>query len=460
MRMMQLFLATLAALLMQVGVPSLALKGDLSAAAFAQDDDDGGDSDSDDDDDDDDSSDDESDDEIYLEDGSDDDGGVIGQSRRQPRVTQASVQRPVAVAEEIVVLDLPAETLEILRAEGFAEIGTDRLDRIGRTVTRLRIPSGVTLTEARDRVRALPGGAAADLNHYYRAESGYQPEDCRHENCRAQDLIGWQERGSCRAGLPIGVIDTGVNAEHEILEGARIEVTRIADPTLDPSQAVHGTAVVSLLAGAEESRVPGLVPEAEVVAVDVFSRAAGDERADLDALLEGLDLLLAREVRVINLSLAGSENAVLSAALDAIVAADRTVLVAAAGNGGPAEEPVWPAAHPGVIAVTAVDARGRIYRDAQRGAHIDLAAPGVGLLAATSIRGARGKSGTSYAVPFVTAAAALILSREPELGAAAVAERLTGDARDLGAEGADEVFGAGLLDVTGLCDRPVMAKEG
>lgn len=94
------------------------------------------------------------------------------------------------------------------------------------------------------------------------------------------------------------------------------------------------------------------------------------------------------------------------------------------------------------------------------GAHIDLAAPGVGLLAATSIRGARGKSGTSYAVPFVTAAAALILSREPELGAAAVAERLTGDARDLGAEGADEVFGAGLLDVTGLCDRPVMAKEG
>ena len=97
---------------------------------------------------------------------------------------------------------------------------------------------------------------------------------------------------------------------------------------------------------------------------------------------------------------------------------------------------------------------------AQRGVEIDLAAPGVGLLAATSIRGARGKSGTSYAVPFVTAAAALILSREPGLGAAAVAERLKAGARDLGAEGVDEVFGAGLLDVTGLCDAPIQPQEG
>ena len=456
MRIMQLWLAVLVAAMVQVVLPSLALTGDLSAAAHAQDDDDDGGSDDDDDDDDDDSG-----GGFGFGSGSDDDdGGFFRQTRRQPRAVPVSVPRPASVPDEVVVLDLPAATLDILRAEGFAEIAADRLERVGRTVTRLRIPSGVTLAEARDRVRALPGGEAADLNHFYRVGSGDQPEECRHENCRAQDLIGWQARGSCRAGLPIGVIDTGVNAEHEILEGARIEVTRIADPTLDPSQAVHGTAVVSLLAGAEESRVPGLVPEAEVVAVDVFSRAAGDERADLGVLLEGLDLLLAREVRVINLSLAGPENAVLSAALDAVVAADRTVLVAAAGNGGPALEPAWPAAHPGVIAVTAVDARGRIYRDAQRGVEIDLAAPGVGLLAATSIRGARGKSGTSYAVPFVTAAAALILSREPELGAAAVAERLKAGARDLGAEGVDEVFGAGLLDVTGLCDAPVVPKEG
>jgi minor extracellular protease Epr len=209
------------------------------------------------------------------------------------------------------------------------------------------------------------------------------------------------------------------------------------------------------LVGAEESRVPGLIPEAEVIAVDVFSDVAGDERADVPSLLRGLDLLRGRGVRVMNLSLAGPENGVLQAALDAMAGPEGAVIVAAAGNAGPDAPPAWPAAHPGVLAVTAVDARGRVYRGAQRGDHIDLAAPGVGLLAATSIRGARGKTGTSYAVPFVTAAAAVMLSQNPDLTPDEVAAALKAQARDLGAEGPDEVFGAGLLEASAICDLPL-----
>lgn len=394
--------------------------------------------------------------------GSDDGGGFGngGDSDDRPRRLRRQVVRaappapppPIFAPDEVVVSDLSPEALVSLQAEGFDLISQESLASFGLTVTRLRVPPALGLEAGRERVRALPGGEDADFNHFYRAGQS-AGGDCGHENCPALELVGWpSDRGAmCQVTVPVGVIDTGVNAEHEILTGAALEVVRLADVAGDPSQAVHGTAVASLLIGGADSRVPGMIPEAEVIAVDVFNRAGGDERADVPSLLRGLDLLRGRGVRVMNLSLAGPENGVLQVVLDAMSGPDGAVIVAAAGNAGPDAPPAWPAAHPGVLAVTAVDARGRVYRGAQRGDHLDLAAPGVGLLAATSIRGARGKTGTSFAVPFVTAAAAVIMSQHPEMTPEQVAEKLKENARDLGAEGEDEVFGAGLLDASSIC---------
>lgn len=398
--------------------------------------------------------------------GSDDGGGFRNgggsddgpRRQRQRRVVAPPPPPPIAAFDEVVVTDLSPESLALLQGEGFTLIAEEDLSSFGLRLTRLRVPSDLGLEAARARVREVPGGEDADFNHFYRAGQGGEGQGnqaaCEHENCPALQLVAWpnERLETCRVSVPVGVVDTGVNAEHDILNGARLEVVRMADAGLDPSAAIHGTAVASLLIGAEGSRVPGLIPEAELIAVDVFSEVAGDERADVPSLLRGMDLLRGRGVRVINLSLAGPENTVLQVALDAMSGPEGTVIVAAAGNAGPEAPPAWPAAHPDVLAVTAVDARGRVYRGAQRGAHIDLAAPGVGLLAATSVRGARGKTGTSYAVPFVTAAAAVMLSQNPALTPEEVATGLKERARDLGAEGVDEIFGAGLLEASMICD--------
>ena len=138
----------------------------------------------------------------------------------------------------------------------------------------------------------------------------------------------------------------------------------------------------------------------------------------------------------------------------------RMVLVAAVGNGGAQQPVAYPAAYEGVIGVTALDARGRVYRGAQRGAGVDLAAPGVGLLLATSIRGAREQTGTSFATPFVTAAAALALGQNPTLGPTEVAALLAGSARDTGDVGRDDVFGHGMLQAGWLCPGPPAATDG
>jgi subtilisin family serine protease len=456
-----------------------------TSAAFAQDDDDdddGGDDGSDDDDDDDPGDDDPGDDAADDDDDSAPSGGSGGApaarddtperdgdrpraERGQERTSQTRRRAapapapppPPAFAPELLVSDLSEADLALLSAEGFGLLERSSLAEVAVTLTRLSAPAGLTLEEARERVRQLPSGQDADFNHYFRPAS--DPAPCAHENCAALDLAGWpaERPATCRVTVPVGLIDTGVNPGHEILAGARLTMLSQADPGAEPSSAIHGTAVLSLLVGAPGSRVPGLIHEAEVVGVDIFTRAGGDERADAAAVVRGLDALTERGVRLVNMALAGPENAVLRRVLDRLTAPEGgplpggAVIVAAVGNGGADAPPALPAAHQGVIAVTAVDRRGRVYPRAQRGPHVDLAAPGVGLLAATSIRGARPREGTSFAAPFVTAAAALYLSRHPEAGAAEVAEALGAASRDLGAPGPDEIFGQGLLSAAALC---------
>jgi len=82
-------------------------------------------------------------------------------------------------------------------------------------------------------------------------------------------------------------------------------------------------------------------------------------------------------------------------------------VVAAVGNDGPAAPPQYPASYPGVIAVTAVDGKGRALPEAGKPVHLDFAAPGADMAAALPGRGYSRVRGTSFAAPL--AAARLIL---------------------------------------------------
>ncbi|MFM2390789.1 MAG: hypothetical protein RLZZ437_2344 [Pseudomonadota bacterium] len=377
-------------------------------------------------------------------------------SAPRPAPVQAPVVLPDRVPDEVVAVELTPEDLELLLAQGFRVIEETPIDVLGTVARRLRVPEGTSLTAARDIVRSLPSGQAADFNHYYRSQEG-DAVACEGLNCPALALIGWQGSdllpglATCAAPVVIGVIDTGINPDHPTFLGKDLTVVRLSDAALSPSRAVHGTAVTALLIGDPGGRAPGLVPQAQVIAVDAFHREDGDERADVFTLVRALDRLASEGVRVINLSLAGAANETLADAI-AELNARGVVLVAAAGNEGPRASPAYPAAYEGVIAVTAVDEAGQVYRRAGQGGHIDLAAPGVNVWTAASVSGVRPKTGTSFAAPFVTAAAAIILAREPGLTVADVDARLKAAARDLGDTGPDPVFGAGLVQMPDLCE--------
>lgn len=394
------------------------------------------------------------------DDDDDDDGDDDDDDDDRPAPVRRAAPPPAPLPErapnEVIAMRLQDGDLTVLLTEGYSVI--EQADLGGDTARRLRIPQGVTEEAARDRVRALNTGAEADFNHYYRMEQAKDAASCNGPHCGDRALIGWDfdeaRLDACLGDVSIGIIDTGLNEAHETFSDASMAVHRLTPDKAAPSRAVHGTAVAALLVGGQDSRSPGLVPAAPVIAVDVFHRKGGDERADAFSLIEGIFYLAGQGVDVVNLSLSGPENTELEQAMTALDQTHNIIAIAATGNDGARTGPRYPAAYDQVIAVTAVDRNRRVYRRAGGGAHVDFAAPGVDVWTAASVSGARGKTGTSFAVPFVSAVVAALRGQNPDLTAAEARAILARDAVDLGRPGRDDTYGHGLISARAICAWP------
>ena len=96
------------------------------------------------------------------------------------------------------------------------------------------------------------------------------------------------------------------------------------------------------------------------------------------------------------------------------------VLIAAVGNAGPRSPPLYPAAYPHVIGVTAADADDKLLPVANRGPQVAFAAPGVAVIEPAPGNSYQVTSGTSIAAAHASGVAALVLARDPKLKPAAV----------------------------------------
>lgn len=367
-------------------------------------------------------------------------------------VRRGTVDTPSALnrrADEIIAVGLEDGQIDTLVGRGFQVRERQALGSLGTELVKLDPPAGQNLEAARAGVRELAPAASVDFNHVYAPN---QDSSCGGRPCVAPGLVGWPQpdaaAGKCPSrDITIGLIDTGINAGHDTFRSSRIEVLKLDPDAKEGSSLRHGTAVASLLVGTGASGTPGLLPNARLIAVDAFRV---NNRADAYDLARAIDILAGRNVSVINMSLSGPDNAVLARMV--VTAHDKRIdMVAAAGNGGPSASSSYPAAYRQVIAVTAVDRNKQAYRRANRGDYIDLAAPGVGVWAAASIKGTRPQTGTSFAAPFVTAAAAL--AKAQALESETVETILARHAEDLGAPGKDPVFGWGLLNVAAICNN-------
>jgi subtilisin family serine protease len=349
--------------------------------------------------------------------------------RQNRTLIEADPDGAPIVRAELLAYGPDAAALHSALAAGFVIVRREALEGLGGEFVTLRGPPGVSTKRALAQLRRIDPAGDYDYNHiYWTSGSG---DDA------APIAAGPVVPAPPSAIARIGMIDSGVDLTHPALALSHTE-QRGCDGRSVP--AAHGTAVASLIAGSA-ANFRGAMPGARLLAVDVYCADVTGGSTDRVAL--AFATLTQAGVAVINVSLVGPRNATLARVV-AAVQARGVLVVAAVGNDGPAAAPLYPAALPGVIAVTGVDDRDRVLPEAGRGSHVAFAAPGAELRAADLQHGYATVRGTSYAAPIVAGLLGGLLGPQPDSGAQAL-QALIVTARDLGPHGRDPIYGYGLV---------------
>ncbi len=175
-------------------------------------------------------------------------------------------------------------------------------------------------------------------------------------------------------GVLVAVIDTRIDTAHPDLAGV---VAGPFDATGAPDKPhAHGTGIAGVIAA--QGKLIGVAPSVKLLAVQAFT-AAKSEGTTMN-ILDALEWTGKSGAKVVNMSFAGPADPEVHTMLLA-VRNTGAVLIAAAGNAGPKAKPLYPAAYPETIAVTATDANDQLFAQANRGRHISVSAPGVSILA-------------------------------------------------------------------------------
>ncbi len=335
---------------------------------------------------------------------------------------------------EIVALSPSDADLAVAQAAGFGVVGTRTLDGLGGRIVILQAPQDLSTARALVRLRALVPAGNFDFNHLY-SQSGTSPVDAASVETAAPAASA---RASASTSARLGLIDGGIDAAHPVFRNTAVRRHGCGDI---PIPDAHGTAVASLMVGRSVD-FHGAAPGDDLYAVDVYCGLPTG--GSVEAVAEALAWLVHERIAVINVSLVGPPNLVLEAVVRQVLA-QGFIIVAAVGNDGPAAAPLYPASYPGVVGVTAVDARRHVLLEAARGPQVRFAAPGADMVAAKSPQGFAAVRGTSFAAPLVACLLAAELPAPDSEAAARAIRELADHAVDLGAHGVDPVYGYGLV---------------
>ncbi|GHF44780.1 type VII secretion-associated serine protease mycosin [Amycolatopsis bartoniae] len=269
-------------------------------------------------------------------------------------------------------------------------------------------------------------------------------------------------------GITVAVVDTGVDAHTPQLAGhvqRGVDITTSSHGPADSDCYGHGTFLAGIIAAASApgTGFAGVAPDVSILPIRVANSAGDNSPGALtaDSMARGIRQAVDSGAQVVNISASTTvPNADLQAAVQYAASRD-VVVVASAANSAEDGDPVtYPASYPGVIAVGAVDANGQRANFSQTGPFLSLVAPGVDV---TSIGpGGPGQwqgSGTSYAAPFVAAAAALVRAYRPTLTAAQVKHRLEATANHPAAALPDPGLGWGTVNLMAAVTT-VLPEEG
>ncbi len=254
-------------------------------------------------------------------------------------------------------------------------------------------------------------------------------------------------------GVKIAVIDSGVNSMHEDFEGTSFgrgkNMLDGSHDVTDISNAGHGTFISGVLAAVRNNGkgIAGLCDGVTIIPLKCFGQGNETESSYVIAsIYEAVDVF---DCDVINMSMGMDVSSMsLKRAVEYAISKG-VIVVAAAGNDGNTKL-MYPAAYDSVVGVGAVDQNGKVAAFSQRNSSVFIAAPGVEIVSLSNTGNSKydlNGQGTSYAAPFVSAAAAILKQYRSSAGAEDFKEILRLSAKDAGTVGYDTFYGHGILDM-------------
>lgn len=250
--------------------------------------------------------------------------------------------------------------------------------------------------------------------------------------------------------IVVAVIDTGIAHDHPEFAGRILPGYDFVNGDDDPEDDHgHGTHVAGIVAAAVNNNegVVGVCGFCQILPIKVLT---AQKEGSAQGIAVGLRYAADQGAHIAVLSLGKNTGSRLI--IDAIdYARERHLfIVAAAGNENSAV-PFYPAAYPGVFAVSATTRTDQRYSHSNYGAYIDVSAPGDDIFSTypdlgNQYGGYLSMSGTSMAAPFVAGLAALLLAQNPDRTPDDLARLISTTALDLGQPGRDPIYGHGRID--------------
>ena len=252
-------------------------------------------------------------------------------------------------------------------------------------------------------------------------------------------------------GIKIGIIDTGIDLNHEDLHGRVHDYYNFTsqNPKDIADENGHGTHVAGIIAANKNKiGVVGIAPKCELYIAKAFD---SDGISETKNVVNAIKWLMLKKVSVINMSFCTKEYISDYSNLIKMCFSQGILCVCAVGNDGPGKDTIeYPAKFPETIAVTAVDINKRIANFSSTGPKADIAAPGKDILSTWPKSMYITLSGTSMATPIITGSIAIIQGKSKNkfnrlLSCNEIKTILAMYANDLGEKGKDNSYGYGVF---------------
>lgn len=336
------------------------------------------------------------------------------------------------------------EADELARRHGLTRVTSENFLLIGATVGLFRITDGRPYETARREFAADASVRSLQPNFRYVLQD--QKRAVPTEGDPAQYALTKLRLPEAHklahgANVTVAVIDSGIDVRHPELADSIADNFDALGSTEGPH--IHGTGIAGAIVA--HAKLMGSAPEARIIAIRAFGGTSGGAESSSYIILRSLNYAAEHGAQIVNMSFAGPKDSVIERAI-AATAARGLVLIAAAGNAGAKSPPLYPAANPNVIAVSATDRQDKLFAASNRGNYIALAAPGVDIFLPAPDGKYQMTSGTSFSAAYVSGIAALLLERNYALKPEALRMTLAKTARDLGSPGRDDLYGDGEAD--------------